>query len=88
MTGNYTRTHDSPSSNSDLSKYSLPTRTSDMTSPVDPDLIQFSELQRVVRTPELREGYIDEKGKLVGRHVNKEDPAEMTDTSVQGGRLF
>ncbi|KAJ4360408.1 uncharacterized protein N0V89_000970 [Didymosphaeria variabile] len=49
MTGYYTLTHDSPSSNSHLYKYSPPTRTSDMTIPVDPGLIQPSELQRVVR---------------------------------------
>lgn len=36
--------------------------------------------------PDEREGYIDEKGMLVGRHVNRADPAEMPDTSVQDER--
>jgi hypothetical protein len=88
--GYYARTHESADphadANAEACKY-VPPRTSDMTSPVDPELVAPSDLQRLNRTPEVREGYIDEKGKLVGRHVNREDPAEMPDTSLQSGRF-
>lgn len=87
--GTYTRTHESSHSYLDADAYrsAPPTMTSDMTSPVDPALAAPSELQRANRTPEVREGYIDEKGRWVGRHVNREDPAEMADTSMADRRL-
>ncbi|KAF2437827.1 hypothetical protein P171DRAFT_173807 [Karstenula rhodostoma CBS 690.94] len=87
VTGAYTRTHEGSDAEGDAYKFAPPTMTSDMTSPVDPGLVGPSELQRANRTPEVREGYVDEKGRWVGRHVNREDPAEMADTSVAGGRL-
>jgi hypothetical protein len=92
-TGYYTRTHESAKTphadagaHAEAHEYVL-TRTSDMTSPVDPALVPPSDLQRLNRTPEVREGYIDEKGRFVGRHVNREEPAEMPDTSLQRGRF-
>ncbi|KAL5385621.1 hypothetical protein DPSP01_004734 [Paraphaeosphaeria sporulosa] len=93
VTKSYTRTHENPYSQARSSpdaeaSYKL-TLTSDMTSPVDPTLAPPSELQRadINGMPEVREGYVYENGRWVGRHLNREDPAEMADTSLPGGRL-
>lgn len=88
--GAYHRSHVGSYDDADpdaIYKYAPPTLTSVMTSPTDPALVPASELQRANRMPEVREGYTDEKGRWVGRHVNREDPAEMADTSMVEGRL-